>query len=100
MTDLFPTPEDKRRMAESIGSFDPRAAVDWYATAYLQQYGGKDEYEAALKAWKAAKPKPEQFVPAGYREAVEAFQARVEAKAKAEFDSIWGDLLNRGATPD
>jgi hypothetical protein len=94
--DLYPTPEDKRRMAESIGTFSPESATDWYAAAALQEVGAKAAYDQAVKDWKAAKPRQWEFLPPEARADVEAFRARVGAAAKAEFESTWGSLLDRG----
>jgi hypothetical protein len=92
---LFPEPEDKRQMARSIGSFHPEHAVAWFAAAELQQFGGEEDYERAMEAWKAAKPQPEQFATDEARERIEAFRKLVEARAKREFERTWGALMGQ-----
>lgn len=92
---LYPEPEHKRQMAESIGSFDPHQAGRWLGSAAAQEAGRTDEYNAAVESWKAAEPHPKDFATPEAQAEVEACVAEWTAKAQAEFNSTLGRLLNR-----
>lgn len=92
---LYTTAASKRGMAKAIGTFDPATAMDWYEAAALIDAGPDADaaYEAALQAWKDAKPTRLDFLPPDVRVALTARRNELEAKARAEVEAIWGPVL-------
>jgi hypothetical protein len=86
--EIYPTPEDKRRMGERVLTFDVRAGMDWLEAAAAQEAGTTAEYKAALQAWKASKPRARDFVPADVRQELEDREAKELARARAEFEAL------------
>jgi hypothetical protein len=91
--DLYPTPEDKRRMGESVLSFDLQLGMQWLESAAAQEAGRLDEYKAAVKEWEARRPRARDFVPFEVQNALKDRERLERRRARREMIDIWGPVL-------
>jgi hypothetical protein len=90
---LYPTPEDKRKMGESVLSFDLRLGMQWLESAAAQEAGRLDEYKAAVKEWEARRPRARDFVPFEVQNALKDRERLERRRARREMIDIWGPVL-------